>query len=56
MNFMALDRQRMIILGEELHFNARLGSSGILSGSFYSLDPQSNVNDEGVWEVVAYNP
>ena len=56
MNFMALDRQRMIILGEELHFNARLGSSGVLSGSFYSLDPQSNVNDEGVWEVVAYNP
>ena len=56
LNFMALDRQRMIILGEELHFRAQMLPNKTLQGTFYSLDPQSNVNDEGVWEVVAYNP
>ena len=51
LNFMALDRQRMIILGEELHFEAQLDSNSSLSGTFYTLDPQENINDEGVWEL-----
>ena len=56
LNFMALDRQRMNILREELHFKASMGTDNELKGTFYSLDPNQNVNDEGVWEVVSYNP
>ncbi|HCG91493.1 MAG TPA: hypothetical protein DEZ08_06610 [Dehalococcoidia bacterium] len=55
-NFMVIDEQRMMILGEVLHFTGTLVNDGNFEGTFYSEDVEGRTIDEGFWSVEQFDP
>jgi len=55
-NFMVIDEQRMMILGEILHFTGTLVNDGNFEGTFYSEDVDGRTIDEGFWSVEQFDP